>query len=259
MEHLSRIFRGIRRRSSSAEELLPPEVWQWLMEQHPILEGLSAPQLDSLRETAARFLQTKTFEAARGLEISEEMKAVIAVQAALPVLNLGLDWYRYWKSVVVVPTEFSRELQEVDRAGVVHEWVEESSGEAWEQGPVALSWQDVDASGWRDGYNVVIHEAAHRLDMLDGALNGRPVLHRGMSAGEWSEAFTAAFRDLEGRDESGEELEIDPYALENDSEFFAVLSEYFFERPRLLRREYPDAYRLLAAFYRQDPAARLPD
>jgi Mlc titration factor MtfA (ptsG expression regulator) len=119
----------------------------------------------------------------------------------------------------------------------------------------------VEASGWGDGYNVVIHEAAHRLDLLDGRNNGRPRLHEGVSPGEWYEGFAGAYEDFRKRAEAGRRgrrLRIDDYAAENDAEFFAVACEYFFEQPRILKEEYPQVYRLLGAFFRQDPAARLP-
>ena len=250
------LFRSLRRRHIVRSKLLSEDVWGWLLENHPILGGFSPPEWEELRSLTTLFLHTRTFEGAEGLALTEDMKAVVAVQACLPVLHLGLDWYGNWKSVVLVPDEFSSEHQETDPVGVVHEWQEANSGESWDQGPVVLSWEDVEASGWGEGYNVVIHEAAHRLDLLDGELNGRPALHRGMDPGEWTRVFSAAFQDLERR--GRKRRPIDDYALENDGEFYAVLSETFFERPRLLRREYPDCYRLLAALHRQDPAGRLP-
>ena len=91
-----------------------------------------------------------------------------------------MEWYENWKTIVVVPDVFVEEHTSFDAAGVVHEWDEDKSGESWDGGPVLLSWKDVEASGWGDGYNVIIHEAAHRLDLLDGEVNGRPALHKGM-------------------------------------------------------------------------------
>jgi len=124
---------------------------------------------------------------------------------------------------------------------------------------VVLSWLDVEASGWcDDGYNIVIHEAAHRLDMTDGEINGRPALHGKGDDKRWYEICSKAFEDLERRSQSRRPSIIDEYAVEDDAEFFAVLSEYFFERPDIVRGEYSELYDLFTAFYRQDPAARLP-
>jgi len=106
--------------------------------------------------------------------------------------------------------------------------------------------------------NVVVHEFAHKLDMLNGGANGYPPLHRGMDRRSWSEAFGAAYRDLCARVDAGEDTVIDPYASESPGEFFAVLSEAFFELPDVVEAEYPRVYAQLAQFYRQDPLARLP-
>jgi hypothetical protein len=257
------LFRRLRRARILRKRLLAPEQWDALLEEHPVLAGLTPEELARLRGLTTLFLHEKVFESRGGQELDEYRRAVIAVQACLPVLNLGLDWYRNWRTVVVVPDVFSYEHQEWDEAGVVHEWREEQSGESWDRGPIVLSWQDVEASGWGDGYNVVIHEAAHKLDLLDGQSNGRPELHDAVSAGQWYEGFHAAYEDFRkragrkrGGRRGGKRLRIDDYAAEDDAEFFAVACEYFFEQPRVLRAEYSEVYGLLAAFFRQDPAAR---
>ena len=132
------------------------------------------------------------------------------------------------------------------------------TGESWLEGPVILSWEDAGSGGDGSGYNVVIHEFAHKLDMLNGDANGYPPLHAGMNRGRWAQAFGAAYEDFRERVERREASAIDPYAAENPAEFFAVLSEAFFETPRAVLGEYAEVYRQLVAFYRQDPAARLP-
>ena len=251
------MLRRIRRSRILREGLLSDEAWEWLLRDHPILDGLSREERDRLRRMATIFLHEKTFEGADGLEPTDVIREVISVQACLPILNLGMEWYESWKTIVVVPDAFIEEHTEVDSAGVAHEWQEDNSGESWDAGPVVLSWKDVEESGWGDGYNVVIHEAAHRLDLLDGEVNGRPALHEGMSPREWLEVFSRAFEDLSRRAAAKKRrLRMDPYAATDDGEFFAVASEYFFEQPEVLQSEYPDVYRLLCAFYRQDPARR---
>ena len=228
------------------------------MEEHPILAGLTHADLGRLRALSTLFLHEKTFEGADGLELTAAMREVIAVQACLPILNLGMESFENWKTVVVVPDVFIQEHTGYDTAGVVHEWDDDSAGESWDTGPVVLSWKDVEASGWGDGYNVIIHEAAHRLDMLDGEVNGRPALHNGIDPAYWGAVFSAAFSDLKKKSSRNKHrVKIDPYAVEDDAEFFAVATEYFFERPTLLRGEYPDVYALLAAYYGQDPALRV--
>jgi len=252
------IFRKLRRRRILKERLLPEDTWKWLVEDHPILAGLSTVELARLRELSTLFLHEKVFEGADGLELTSSMCEVIAVQACLPILSLGSEYYENWKTTIVVPDVFMEEHTSFDRAGVVHEWDEDQSGESWDTGPVLLSWKDVESSGWGDGYNVIIHEAAHRLDMLDGEVNGRPSLHDGMHPAEWHEVFSAAYADLKSKaGRKKRRLVIDPYAVEDDGEFFAVTSEYFFEQPALLAEEYPGVYRLLGDFYRQDPRSRI--
>jgi hypothetical protein len=120
-----------------------------------------------------------------------------------------------------------------------------------------ISLRDVHAQSDWEGYNVVIHECAHKLDMRNGAPDGYPPLHRGMSAGDWTAAFTHAYEDLCTRIARGEEPPLDGYAAESPAECFAVFSEYFFEAPRRLRAVYPAVYEQLLRYYRQDPAARL--
>jgi Mlc titration factor MtfA (ptsG expression regulator) len=171
------------------------------------------------------------------------------------VLNLGLDYYRGWVEVIVYPDEFVAEYEYVDEAGVAHHIEEPMTGESWERGPVIISWADVQEAGY--GYNVVIHEFAHKLDMLNGEPNGFPPLHADMQRAAWAEAFTQAYDDFCGRVDTRLDIVMDEYAAESPAEFFAVASETFFEAPAAMKDAYPDVYAQLARFYRQDPAARL--
>jgi len=241
--------------------LVPDETWAALLGQHPILNGLTDDEERRLRELTTLFLHEKTFSAADGVDLTDHLRAVISVQACLPILNLGIDWYENWHTVVVVLEPFTAKNSEyfgriVDPIELVHE--EEYKSVSWDMDSVFLSLEDIEDSGWGDGYNVVIHEAAHRLDLTDGEYNGRPALQPGMDPEEWRRVFSGSFEDLRRRKHSRKRRsKIDSYATESDSEFFAVASEYFFEKPRVLTAEYPEVYRLLAAFYRQDPRARV--
>ena len=249
------IFRSIRRNRILKQGLLPPDVWAWLINDHPILAGLSTEELATLRRLSTLFLHEKVFEGAEGLELTDPMCEVISVQACLPVLQLGLEWYDNWKTIVVVPDVFIQEHREFDRAGVAHEWNEDNSGESWDSGPVVLSWKDVEASGWGDGYNVVIHEAAHRLDLLDGEVNGRPALHEGMKPQEWLDVFSAAFADLKRKAAKGQ-AQIENRLL-RDGGRHGVLSpspaSTSSSNPGSCSGEYPEVYRLLRDFYSRTP------
>ena len=222
----------------------------------PILDPLDEGELERLRELSSGFIATKSVQPVRGQTLDTVEIILIAAQACLPVLVLGLDVYAAWQSIVVYPGGFVSRGHEVDEAGIEHEWEEVLAGESWLRGPVILSWEDVLASGQGGDYNVVIHEVAHKLDMLNGEANGRPSLRRDMDPEAWSRDLNAAFEDMNRRIDAGETLQIDEYAATDPGEFFAVTSEYFFTAPDILKAEYPSVYKQLRDFYRQDPLAR---
>ena len=236
---------------------LPDALWQETMASLPFLNRLSDDEQSRLRHLAEVFLTQKEFAAAGGLELTDAICVSIAAQGCLPILNLGLEYYRDWVGIVVYPDEFVIPRTVEDEFGVVHEYEDIASGEAWEGGPVLISWHDAQMAG--DGYNVVIHEFAHKLDMLNGEADGVPPLPADISRHEWEEALLTAYEDFCARvdaahiyaDELCEEntLMIDPYAAETPAEFFAVLSEVFFERPEILSNEYPRLFRLFESFY----------
>ncbi|MGX2039821.1 M90 family metallopeptidase [Methylocaldum sp. MU1018] len=253
-----RLLRRRRRRKLLQRGLIPESTWLSALAGLPIFESLTPGERERLHRLSTLFVHEKIFEPAGGMALDDRACARIAALACLPILNLDFDCYEGWRTVIVYPGGFIRPRSEFDDIGVMHEWEEALTGESWERGPVILSWADVQASGYCDGYNVVIHEMAHKLDMLNGTADGFPNLRRGMSRRDWTDTFTAAFADFNDRLDREEDTPIDPYAAETPAEFFAVLSEYFFEVPDLVRGEYPAVYDLLAQFYGQDPAARLP-
>lgn len=237
-----------------------PALWEDLCRHLPLLAGYAPGDLERLRDLSARFLAQKSIQAAGGLDVNAAMRVLIAVEACIPILNLGLAWYRGWVSVLVYPDEFLARDAFVDEAGVVHEGVHARIGESWAQGPVILSWRHAQEDAWQRAYgNVVIHEFAHKLDLLNGDANGLPPLHRDMSRTAWTGAFTAAYRDFCRRADDGEPLPFDDYAADDPGEFFAVLSEAFFVTPGIMEAFYPAVYAQLSSFYRQDPARRLDD
>jgi Mlc titration factor MtfA (ptsG expression regulator) len=210
------------------------------------------PRTPKLRELALLFLAEKDLVGAHDLEVTDVMRVSIAAQACLPILELGLDWYAGWHGVVVYPGDFRVRRREIDEDGVVHEWEDDLAGEAMPGGPVVLSW---DALAHDPAINVVIHEFAHKLDMLNGEADGVPPLHAGMDRRAWLAVFEEAYEGFCDALERGKDTWLDPYAAEHRSEFFAVISEAFFREAQETRRRYPDVYEQLARFYRQDPAA----
>ncbi len=241
-----------------AYDRIDPSLWAAVWPGLPLLDGLSPEETRQLRDLAALFLRAKAIEPAAGLTLTDDMRLTVALQACLPILHLGLQWYSGWHSVVLYPSQFRPEHEWIDEHGIAWRDSEPLSGEAWERGPVILSWEDVTAGGVRDGFNLVIHELAHKLDMRSGAANGHPPLHADMSDRAWADALGMAYADLSRRIDHSEVTPIDAYAAESPAELFAVCTEAFFEVPHALRESYPATYEQLARFYRQDPASRLP-
>lgn len=233
---------------------LDADLWDETLKRLPFLSGLTDNECARLREAVILFLHQKSIRGAAGLELDSAMQLMIAAQACILILNLDVDYYRGWVEVIVYPDEFVPTIEYTDEDGVVHVDREARVGEAWLQGPLILSWADV--APMADGVNVVIHEFAHKLDMLNGDANGYPPLHAGMTREAWSAAFTAAYDDFCRRVDRAEDTAIDPYAAESPAEFFAVLSEAFFETPHAVLTAFPQVYAQLKSFYRQDPALR---
>ena len=250
---LQRLWRAWAGRTAQAPP--PADDWQAAFARVPVLDNWPARERERLQQLAGQFLADKAIEPAGDTAVSRIDALAIALQAALPVLELGLDWYRGWHAVVLYPDEFRSRFEEVDEAGVVHEVEDWRSGESWTAGPLILSLAEVAAGGQGHGHNVVIHECAHKLDQLDGDSNGRPPLHPDMDPAAWSSAFAAAYRDLGRRALRHLRTVLDPYGAQSPAEFFAVASEMFFDDPPGLQRGYPAVYAQLALFYRQDPAA----
>lgn len=238
---------------------IPDALWEETIGGLPFLACLDGGEKERLRALCVRFLSEKEFTAAADLQLSDAICVSIAAQACLPILNLGIDYYRGWVGIVVYGDEFVIPRQIEDEFGIVHEYDDIAAGEAWEGGPLLVSWRDAQMAG--EGYNVTIHEFVHKLDMLNGAADGVPPLPAGMSRKHWEDTLLAAYTDfckhVDASEARGEETTFDPYASENTGEFFAVMSEAFFETPNTLRDAYPLLYEEFSTFYRQDPAARL--
>lgn len=257
---------------------IDPALWAATLARHRFLAGLDAAALEALRQRVAWLIASKGFSGAHDLEINDEMMLSIAIQAALPILNLEPALYEGWTEIIVYPGGFLIPRSEMDESGVVHEYVEEAAGEAWEGGPVVLSWEDAGAGSGSD-VNVVIHEFAHKLDLYQGEADGMPWLGRHapvLTPKAWKRVLDACYADFcnaldrveaaiphdvdPESDEAAawyEMLPLDPYAATDTAEFFAVSSEAFFVYPAPLASAYPDWYSLLSQYYRQDPLQRL--
>jgi len=275
------MFRWLKGRGAAAPAVaemqarIAPELWRDVLQAYPFLTPLSPDEADLLQTRAAWLLASKTMNGARGQDLSDFMRLSIAAQAALPILNLSPTLYEGWEEIIVYPEGFTIPRVHQDDAGVIHEYDEPAAGEAWEGGPVILSWADTLPGD--TAFNVIIHEFAHKLDLSAGDADGIPDLsaHPQLSPRIWRrilddslDQFTATLDAIESAipshidPESDDaspwynQLPLDPYAATDEAEFFAVSSEHFFVDPGPLAHALPDWYALLRAYYRQDPLAR---
>jgi Mlc titration factor MtfA (ptsG expression regulator) len=205
------------------------------------------------------FLAEKHFEGCGGLEITEEIRLTIAAQACLLLLHRKTDYYPRLTSILVYPSAYVARVVEHSDAGIVSEGFDERIGEAWSHGTVVLSWDDVrhGAADIHDGHNVVLHEFAHQLDEESGAAEGLPVLEQRSMYVAWARVLGDAYERLRRDVELHRPTVLDEYGATDAAEFFAVVTECFFEKPMQLKRAHPELYEELRKFYRQDPAAYL--
>ena len=273
-----RWLKGRGARPSEVAEMqarIPPELWRQVLDTYPFLAALAADEAAQLQTRSAWLLASKTINGAQGLEVSDFMRLSIAAQACLPILNLTPELYEGWDEIIVYPASFRIPRSRQDEDGVVHEYIEDAAGEAWEGGPLVLSWEDTQLS--EGGFNVVIHEFAHKLDLRSGFADGMPSLaaHPEIKPRAWRQVlddsldrFIAAVdaveaaipHDVDPESEDADawygQLPMDPYAATDEAEFFAVSSEHFFVDPYPMQQALPEWYAMLRAYYRQDPLER---
>ena len=245
-----------RRRRKVRARTFPAEWLEVIRRNVPYYARLDADEQAELRGHVLVFLDEKRFEGCGGLEMTDEIRLTIAAQACLLLLNRETDCYPMMESIFVYPDQYDVPERSEHRGPVAG--VSSRQGESWYRGPVVLSWDDSRKGGrdLRDGHNLVLHEFAHQLDSEDGATDGAPVLpDRGMVA-PWARVLSAEFEQLIEDSSRGRLTVLDEYGTTNPAEFFAVVTEAFFERPVALKTRHPEMYDLLMEFYNQDPAER---
>ncbi|AEG92626.1 zinc-dependent peptidase [Ramlibacter tataouinensis] len=255
------MFGWWRRRRTPPD--IPEALWRQVMEAYPFLAQRPVAERERLRELAARFLADKEFHGAQGLAITDEMALSIAVQAVLPVLHLGLRWYDDFVGIVVHAREVVARRRVTDEAGVVHAYDEVLAGEAMDLGPVMLNWQDVREAGdsAAQGYNVVIHEFVHKIDLRDGVGDGCPPLPSAAARRDWLSLLHAeyeAFRErvVVAERFGGERPWLDAYGAQAPDEFFAVACEAYFVARDRFEAEFPRLATLFDSFFK--PSATRP-
>ncbi|HSX64862.1 MAG TPA: M90 family metallopeptidase [Pseudoxanthomonas sp.] len=245
---------GLFRRFRSANDAIDPQRWQWLLASAPWFSALDDVRSTRLRELSARFLQQKTITPLAGLELDTGQRLQLAALCCLPLLEFGANGLRGWSQLIVYPDAFRVHRSHTDAAGVLHEWEDDLSGESWGAGPLILSWADVQADLAEPdaGFCVAVHEMAHKLDALDGEMDGTPPLPREWQR-QWAQDFQRSYDAFCAMVDNGHDTAIDAYAAEAPEEFFAVATEYHFSAPRLLKEAMPEVAAHLRRFYGPPP------
>jgi len=247
------------RRWQARRHPIPDRQWSQALDYSAYARALGRSERARLRELAALFLRYKRFDGAAGFAPTAPMRVVVALKASVPILNLGLDFYSGWSGIVMYPGDFRVHEEYMDDAGVVHRGTRDLCGESLTQGPLVLSWDTIEDERAALDRDLVVHECAHKLDLLNGRADGFPPLHPDMAPTQWTDTFNQAYAQLCRAVEVDTDTPFDPYGATDPAEFFAVATETFFTAPAIVRADFPAVYDLLARFYRQDPFALLGD
>jgi Mlc titration factor MtfA (ptsG expression regulator) len=246
-----------RRRAALARQTFPAQWQDWLRARTSIYVRVPPELRPRLHELIRIFVGEKTFVGCNGLTVTEEMRVVIAAYACLLVVNRpdvpGSHFYDDLFSILVYPTPFIVPHTLRDGHGVITEGHRVLSGQAWDSRRIIVSWQDIE-DGPTTGHNVVLHEFAHYLDMEDETMDGAPGLGNVRAYREWSKVFWEEYDRLRATLGAGQPTFLDPYAASAPAEFFAVVTEAFFEKPRELELQHAGLYEQLRRYYRVDPA-----
>jgi Mlc titration factor MtfA (ptsG expression regulator) len=247
-----------RRRRKLLARPFPAEWLGYLRKNVAHYRYLSEAEQARLRDDLRIFVAEKSWEGCGGLRMTDEIKVTIAAQACLLVLGMEHNYYDRVLSILVYPHGYRAPDHAGGAGGAILEGMSDRLGEAHYRGPVILSWAEVLADGRhpRTGKNLVFHEFAHQLDMLDGIIDGTPPLRDRDQARRWHEVMTAEYQRLIVASEQGRATLLDQYGTTDEAEFFAVATECFFDKPTQMAQRHPQLYDLLREYYRQDPAAR---
>lgn len=232
----------------------PPTWLEVLRNRLPFYYKLPPQQQRQLRELVAVFLHDKQFIGCAGLEVTDEMRLVVAGQACLLLLNHPSYEYQDLKYIYLYPSAFRATREIRDELGLVSTQTRDLLGESWSNGKVVLAWDDVDKGvrNFSDGYNVVLHEFAHQLDHESGAANGAPLLYTKAAYKSWAYVLGHEFEKLQRSDPHKPSI-IDHYGATNPAEFFAVATETFFEEPHKMYQHHRELFEQLRSYYRLDP------
>ena len=252
---------GFRRRRRARLRAQPfPDAWVAAMDANvPYCRLLTPADRQELQGDIAVFLAEKRFEGCGGLEMTDEIRVTVAAQACLLLLHRENDDYPGLRSILVYPGVYSAPARRAGPGGHAVEAVQARLGESWAQGAVVLAWDAVrrGAREVHDGHNVVLHEFAHQLDQENVYADGVPILPRTEMFKPWARILGREYAALVEQARRQAHTDLDAYGATNPAEFFAVVTEAFFEKPLDMRARHPELYEELRAFYQQDPAQRM--
>ncbi len=248
------LLKNHRRKRLSQKQF--PDKWLRIVEKNvPLYEKMSEEDRDELRRHILIFISEKRFEGCGGLEINDEIKVTIAAQACILLLHRKTDYYPGLSTILVYPSAFIARRTEHLASGVVVEAPKVQLGESWHRGSVVLSWDDVrhDISDVNDGHNIVLHEFAHQIDTSSGKGDSTEVLKKHSRYISWARILQKDYEKLRKAASRNRPTFLNKYGATNPAEFFAVVTEFFFEKPGELKEIHPDLYNELKEFYHQDP------
>jgi Mlc titration factor MtfA (ptsG expression regulator) len=249
------LFKSRRRGRLRAQPA--PAAWRAILERNlPVFTRLSATDQAELLGHTQVFLAEKQFEGAGGLELTDEIRVTIAGQASLMLLHRETDYYPELISIIVYPSGYTVHEDRHIGGGIWEEGGEDRLGHTGKRlGALVLAWDAVrrGASEPNDGENLVLHEFAHQLDFENQSSDGTPALDTRGDYLAWARVMSAEFNALRNASDAGQPTLLDQYGSTNPAEFFAVITEAFFERPRALKKKHPALFAQLQRFYKQDP------
>jgi len=258
------VFKWIQRRRRKQLLSKPfPGAWEAIIRGNVAHDAwLNIEERKHLRDLVRVFVAEKSWEGCGGLVLTDEIRVTVAAQACLLILKRPDDLYRKVHSILIYPSTVVIPPRRPGAFEIPNQPIRESQpilGEAKLRGPVILVWDAVKRTGRHpeSGHNVVYHEFAHKLDMLDGRADGTPPMAEHTEIQRWREVCSREYLALREQKARGQKSLLDAYGATNEAEFFAVATEHFFDQPSALRSHHPDLYEVLQAFYRQDPARRV--
>ena len=246
-----------RRRRKILADPFPPGWHTILRENVRHYDLLADADQKKLRDAVQIILAEKDWEGCRGLEVTDEVRVTIAALAGVLVLGFDDFYFDNVQTILVYPDEYVAPVETAIAGGATMEEESERLGEAHQRGPIILAWAEVRENAWQPGHgqNLVFHEFAHQLDMLNGAFDGTPDLPTPDLRERWAKIMDAEYRRLQRAERHGRRTVLDPYGATDPAEFFEVTTECFFDAPRAMKAAYPHLYELFRDYYRQDPAA----